>query len=1021
MINSKIKGGFKHKLLATSVLAVLMGTAPTMVAQAQDVERVSQSAGDDEAVQDTVLVTGSRLRTNPNLGSASPVLSITAEEVDVRGAVRVEDLLNILPQVFAGQAGEVSNGATGTANLNLRGLGATRTLTLINGRRLPFGSSTSSAVNTDLIPTQLVQNIDLLTGGASAIYGSDAVAGVVNFVLVDDFEGLQIDIQGGFAQNGNGVSFFDSVLEAGGQPVPGGSVDGEELFVSATFGANTDDGRGNVTLFGSYEIRNAISQADRSISACALGAASGAQSSGGFGCVGSANFRLFGGTPGAFAFQQEDGTITPFAGGPSETFNFGPFNFFQRPSERFQIYSTSHYDITENLEVFAEASYTNNSSDAQIAPTASFGIGAFSINCDNPFIQGGTGPNGTGIALTDTFGCSAADIAAGTVVDGVTASHRNVEGGARNSSLENAAFRFVAGLRGTFSENFDYEVFGQFSRTEDTSIATNDFITANVQQSFLAVTDAAGNVVCQDPSGGCVPFNPFQRTAGGESLIFQDQLDFIQGIGIVNGSTEQIVFGANVQSDLGNYGITSPFAGDNGVGLLFGIEYRDDSLRSIPDQITQVPGGGFTGVGGAVLPVSGQVEVAEFFTEIQIPLVTDKPFFKEFTFEGAYRHSEYEVQGNGTSNSFDTDTFGLTLAWAPVEDVRLRGQFQRAVRAPNVIELFTGQDTGLPNLDSAGTNANGVQVFDPCATDAPIASFAACANTGVTAAQFGNILDVIAGQTQSITGGNPALSPESSDTFTIGAVFTPQIVPNLTISLDYFNISVDENINAGIPAQVTLDNCLATGDPTFCSLINRAPSGTLAAGTFGTGFVATNLNIAEQSTSGIDIQVTYGFDIADLGFTSGELGSIRIDYAATWLDEFDFIPFPGGDAIRCSGQFSNSCPNPVNPEYRHRLLTTWVTPWDLDLTSTWRFFSGTDNLSDAAPEIDQRIGTEQYWDLAANYNVNENVRLRAGVLNVLGNQAPVSISAGPPLGNGNTFPTIFDTGRFVFLGATFSF
>ena len=441
MINRRDEKSFKSKLLAASILAVTMGGVPFVAAHAQDVERVSEEEV-EEAVQDTVVVTGSRLNTNPNLLATAPVLSIGASEVDSRGAVRIEELANILPQVFAGQTSEVSNGATGTSSLNLRGLGAVRTLTLIDGKRLPLGASNSVAVNLDLIPTQLIESVDILTGGASAVYGSDAVAGVANFVLRKDFEGLEIDVQGGFAQNGNGVSFADSVLAAGGQPIPGGSVDGEELFISGIYGANTSDGRGNVTLFGSYEIRNEISQADRSISACALGQDDGPESFEGVGCVGSANFRLFGG-PGGFTFQELDGNIIPFAGGPSQTFNFGPFNFFQRPSERFQIYSKAHYDITDSIEAYLDVGFTNNSTDAQIAPTASFGIGAFSINCDNPLIQGNEG-----IAFTEVFGCSADDIAAGTIVDGITASHRNVEGGARNSSIDNTAWRIVSGLRG---------------------------------------------------------------------------------------------------------------------------------------------------------------------------------------------------------------------------------------------------------------------------------------------------------------------------------------------------------------------------------------------------------------------------------------------------------------------------------------------------------------------------------------------------------------------------------------------
>jgi len=1003
----------RERLLATSLLAAMLGVAP---AAAQDPERVSEAEIEDDAVQETITITGSRLNTNPNLAAASPVLSVGSEDIDVRGTVRVEDLINILPQAFAGQAGEVSNAATGTANLNLRGLGATRTLTLIDGKRLPFGDSQTSSVNLDLVPTQLIERVDILTGGASAVYGSDAVGGVANFILKSDFEGVELDLQGGIAQAGNGVEFFDNVTAAANQPVPGSTVDGEELFAALTIGANTPDGRGNVTLFGSYEIRNEITQDDRSVSACALGAASGDNSFGGFGCVGSANFRLFGGS-GGFGFQQESGQVNSFAGGPTETFNFGPFNFFQRPSERFQIYTRAHYDLTENIEIFADLSYTNNSSDAQIAPTASFGIGAFSINCDNPLIQGASGPNADGLNLaTDIFGCTAADIAAGNDVSGVTASHRNVEGGPRNSNLDNSAWRMVGGLRGDFLDSvWSYEVFGQFARTLDTDISTNDFIVANVQDAFFAVDDGNGNVVCRSGNAGCVPYNIFQRGPNGESLVSQESLDFLQGVGITTGETQQIVAGANVQADLGNYGVKSPFT-DAGIGFLVGVEAREDSLEAVPDEISQVPGGGFTGVGGATLPVSGEVRVFEIFSEVQIPIVTERPFFEELTFSGQYRHSDYNVDGNDIQNSFDTNAFGLQLTWAPIPDVKLRGQFQRAVRAPNVIELFTGQNTNLPNLNQAGTNANGVGVFDPCATDAPIATLAQCMNTGVTADQFGTILDVISGQTQSITGGNPLLDPETSDTFSVGAIITPQILPGLSISVDYFDIEVEDFINNGIPAQVTLDNCLATGDPTFCDLITRSPTGSLAAGGPGIGFQQTNINIAELATAGVDFQILYGFDLADVGVQG--FGDIRLDYASTLLTEFDFTPFPGGDPIVCDGFFGNACLNPVNPEYRHRLVATWNTPWNLQLSNTWRYFSGTDNQSETAPDIDSELPTQNYWDVNATYSLNDNLAFRFGVLNLLDETPPVSLSSGPPLGNGNTFPTIFDTGRFIFLGAT---
>ncbi len=1002
----------KQLRLSAGTLAVglVLSSAPAF---AQDADITSD--GDEAASSDDnqILVTGSRLNVNPNLEGASPVLSVSQEQIRAQGTVRIEDLTNQLPQVFAGQAGEVSNGASGTSTLNLRGLGSQRTLVLIDGRRLPYGSSSISSANLDLIPTQLVERVDVLTGGASAVYGSDAVGGVANFILKDDFEGIELDFQGGFQQNGNDIDFFENVLAAGGQPIPGPVTDGAEFSVTGIIGTNTADGRGNVTIFANYEKREQVTQDNRVFSACTIGESSAATSFGGAGCVGSANFRLFGG-PGGFTFQEEDGTIIPFAGGPAQTYNFGQRNFFQRPSERFTIYAKGQYEISDNMEFFADLSYVDNVSDAQIAETASFGIGAYSINCDNPFIQ-----NTPGIQLTDVFGCDAAAIAAGTDVTGITASHRNIEGGPRNSRLENSAFRIVTGIRGDFGDGvWNYEVFGQYAETSDTSVSTNDFVVANLQQAFFAVDDGNGNVVCRDPSGGCVPYNPFQRNADGSTRITSDQTDFIQGVGIVIGETSQLVAGANVQADLGEYGFSSPFS-DEGVAFLVGVEYREDTLASFPDEISQVPGGGFTGVGGATLAVAGAVDVYELYSELQIPLVTDRPFFEELTVSGQYRYSDYTANGNGTTNGFSTNAFGIQGLWAPVEDIKFRAQFQRSVRAPNVIELYTGQNTGLPNLNSAGTNSAGVQLFDPCASANPIASFEQCARTGVTAAQFANatnpILDVISGQTQSLTGGNPDLDPESSDTYTFGVVVEPRFIPGLTFSVDYFDITVDDFISAGIGAQVVLDNCLATGDPTFCNLIVRSSTGSLAAGTFGVGFQQTNINIAELNTSGFDIQARYSTDI-------GNLGGFSLDYAATILDTNDFVPFPGGEAIDCAGFLNNGCVQPVNPSYRHRAILGWQTNFGLDLNLTWRHFAGTnDEPNTDAPEVDERLPAINYLDFSFFADLNDTVSLRGGVLNFTNEQPPVSTSSGPPLGNGNTFPTIYDTGRTFFAGVNFRF
>ena len=991
-----------------SVAAFALASAVPIAANAQATDAEPQE------VLEEIITTGSRIKSNPNLAAATPVLSVTGSEGDIRGNVRIEDFVNVLPQVFAGQASEVANGASGTATLNLRGLGSVRTLVLIDGRRLPYGSSQISSANLDLIPLQLVERVDILTGGASAVYGSDAVGGVANFILKSDFEGVELGYQYGRSYNDNSDKFWANVLEAGGQPVPSSAWDGTEQLYYTIMGGNLERG-GNVTLFASYEDREAISQADRVYSGCALGQASGASSFGGFGCVGSGNFRIFGGGGLGNYFQTEDGEIIPYIGGPTQTYNFGPRNFFQRPSERYTLYGKATIDITDSIEAFADLSYMNNVSDAQIAESASFG--SHPINCNNPFINvpQNDGAGGTITLSTDVFGCTDTSLTSTEFNNTAFMSHRNVEGGPRNSRLENSAFRLVSGLRGAFADDiWGWEAFVQVSETRDQSESTNDFVVANLRQAFNVspIPDANGNFVCADPSGGCVPYNIFQRGPGGASLVTPEATDFIQGIGLVNGSTRQRIYGGTLQADLGEYGIKLPSA-DYGMSFLVGFEDRKDTLSSRPDEISQVEGGGFTGVGGATLPVEGNVEVFELFTEFELPLVSGMTGIEELTLRGQYRYSDYDRIGNNTDTSVDTDTYGASLLWAPIQDLRFRVQYQRAVRAPNVIELFTGQNTNLPDLSPAGVNANGIQLYDPCASDAPLASFEECARTGVTQAQYGTIFDVLSGQTQSITGGNPDLEPEVADTITYGVVWTPSFVEGLSISLDYFDISVEDVIAAGIPAQTTLDNCLATGNPAFCSLITRGAGGTLAAISPEIGFLSTNVNLAELETSGLDVQVLYTFDVG--------AHTVNLDYAATYLDALDNTPFPGGDVVECAGLFGNECGSP-NPEYRHRFVGTWQTPWSIDITGTWRFFGGVDNDNEAET-LETKLDTVNYLDLAGTwYLMDDSLSVRLSILNVLGEDPPIFSGAGPAsFGNGNTYPTVYDTSTTYVAALRFNF
>ncbi|NNE40195.1 MAG: TonB-dependent receptor [Marinicaulis sp.] len=1018
----------RNLLAATALTSVAAMMAPAF-------------AQDDE--DDTIIVTGSRLN-QANLNSPSPVFQVDAGEIDTRGVTRVEDLLNILPQAFAAQTSELANGASGTSSLNLRGLGNNRTLVLIDGKRLPFGSPSFSAPNLDLVPTQLVERVDVVTGGASAVYGSDAIAGVANFVMQRDFEGIMFDGQVGAFQDSNSNEYAIAVLNAGSQPVPDGGLDGRDVLASITFGANTADGRGNVTAFFSYQNQNEIRQGARDYSACAYGpAAAGPTSIGGVACVGSSTFRRFGlsrpsdPTFPAGLFLNPDGTFVPFVGGVAQTFNFAPDNFIQRNNERFNFSAFARYELTDDVEAYLDFGFTNNTTDSQIAFSGTF-FRNFMINCNNPML---TSPIPGGSSFAEGFlGCTPAQITTGLNPDGTAADvplggvgtgvgYRNVTGNPRSSFIGLQTYRAIGGLRGNLGDNWSWDAFGQFARTTQSRVATGDLNFQRLQDAFFIIDDGMGNAVCRSGNTGCVPFNVFQRGPNGENLVGQAATNYVEGNGFRNGFTQQYVIGGTIQGDLGPSGMQSPWA-DGGVQVLAGIEHRRDELNSQPDDVSQIPAGmGFTGVGGGTLPVAGEIRVTELFGEINIPIINGATFFDEFGINAAYRYSDYTTDGNGVQNSFDTHTFAAGVTWAMSPDIRLRGQFQRAVRAPNVIELFTGQNTGLFNA-SAGPNG----LFDPCASGPgnvppPQATAAQCAFTGVSAAQFGAIPDNPAGQLNAVTGGNPFLTPESSDTFTAGVVLTPGMVDGLSIAVDYFDISVDDTI-ATVPPQTALAQCLATGASQFCDLIQRDAGGTLfvsntpPAGIPGfAGVQATNTNISNLSTRGLDLAANYSYDV-------GGFGSLSWNYAGTILFELSSVPVPGvTTTTECKGLYRGSCGGP-NPDYRHRLLTTWQTPWDLDITATWRYYSGVTldagqssggTFTPTGNVLDDFLDSANYLDLSAQYHVNENIALRAGVQNVFGRDPELSTLAGTAPGNGDTFPGTYDpAGRFLFFGVNAS-
>ncbi len=937
-------------------------------------------AQDDTEVGE-VFITGSRIP-QPNLVTTSPITQVTSEDIATQGVTRVEDLINQLPQAFAAQNSTVSNGASGTATVDLRGLGSVRTLVLVDGRRMPYGSPNDPAADLNQIPAALVERVEVLTGGASAVYGSDAISGVVNFIMKKDFEGVQLSGQYSFYQHHNdydGPGNIREVIAARGATNPSqfalpddNVIDGYGKEVSMLLGVSSPDDKGNVTAYVTYRNNDEVMQADRDYSGCSLGAPAAATPKN-FTCGGSStsfpgrftDFATFNFTVGGAGGNQ----FVPFVASRDQ-YNFGPINFYQRPDERYSLGAVGRYEVNEHAEVFTQLMFTDYSTVAQIAPSGNF-FSTSTINCGNPLLSA---------QQSAAIGCSAAEIAADTDED-LYIGRRNVEGGGRQDDLRYQSYRGVIGVRGQFDDNWSYDVAGQYSRVQLSRIYRNDFSVTRLNRA-LDVVSVGGTPTCRSVVDGtdpnCVPYNIF--TLGG---VNDAQLDYLQTPGIQRASTTQQVVTASVAGDLGSYGVKSPLA-TNGLQLAFGAEYRRDELTSDTDNAFST--GDLAGQGGPTIGLSGATEVYDLFAEARIPLIEDMPFAKLLSVELAYRFSDY---GTG----LNTDTYKIAGDWAPVEDVRFRASYQKAVRAPNVIELFSAQGLGLFDLDE-----------DPCGP-AMTATLAQCQATGVTAAQYGDpSLDSPAGQYNLFGGGNPDLSPEEAKTYTIGIVFTPTFLPGLNFSIDYFNIEVTDIITS-FGAGNTVAACYEDNDPVACARINRNALGNLwTNGSFVEDF---NINVGFLETEGYDFVANYNLDV-------GDYGGLNFNFVGTRLETLN-----SSNSGDCLGKFGSSCGVPA-PEWRHRFRVGYDTPWGVDIAGTWRYI-GEVELETGDRPLDGTFEAENYFDLFASWKATDTASFRVGVNNVFDNDPPVSRSVGTT-GNGNTYPQTYDAlGRYMFIGFTLDF
>ncbi|MFL6765418.1 MAG: TonB-dependent receptor, partial [Sphingomicrobium sp.] len=668
---------------------------PTGPVEAQPIP-TTNSQGAPVAGGNEIIITGSRIP-QPQLTSAAPVTVVNSQDIKLTGTTRVEDVLNQLPQVGASQASGVSNGATGTAEVDLRYLGSKRTLALVNGRRMTPGdpNSTTQAADLNLIPASLIKRVEVLTGGASSVYGADAVAGVVNFIMDTNFTGVRFDGQYSFYQHdnrdapaGNCVSVSSSQLACAGKtvgapvtmrdllrsrgfPFPSGSTtDGRTFDGTVTIGSAFDDNRGHAVAYFGYRKVNAILQGKRDYSSCVL------QNTGGGSprCGGSPTAN-----PGNVVFYipgQTSSTIAALgpgtigANGSQNLYNFAPLNYYQRPDERYIAGAFADYEIIPAVKPYLEFMFMDDHTLAQIAPSGDFGS-TLTINCDNPLMSAAQRTRICGPAGSTTYanlingfiGTFPTPIGAGFNPNPAAPAvnffdargntyhqaffqllRRNTEGGPRIADLKHISYRGVLGTRGDLSNAFSYDAYFQYGKTNYTQVYKNEFSLRRLNNALNAVNvNAAGQVVAVGTPGSTIVCRstldqsdpncvPYDPFGAAPSAA---AVNYLNVFGLIDGQTSEQIADANITGALGELGVQTPWS-DEGVGINVGAEYRRESLTLNPDQEFQT--GDLTGQGAPTLPVSGWFRVGEVFGEAQVPIIRHS-FIDELSVGLGYRKS----------------------------------------------------------------------------------------------------------------------------------------------------------------------------------------------------------------------------------------------------------------------------------------------------------------------------------------------------------------------------------------------
>lgn len=957
---------FKRNARSAAALAMIGALSATAVAQEAEPQKLER-----------IEVTGSRIK-SVGAESSSPITSVGKEDMTIKQPVAVEELLRGLPAAYPAIGPSINNGSNGTATIDLRGMGSNRTLVLINGRRF-VPATLGGTVDTNAIPVSLLERVDLVTGGASAVYGADAVAGVVNFVTKRNFSGVE-------------ASTLYSVTDAG---------DGGRKKNDLTIGANLGDGKGNVVLHIGTTRTDPVRLGDRSYANTVISSRTGL--AGGFSQTAAPSVFQFP-APASSTLSGDrviDATTGLLRVGdglvPPDGYNTNPPNYFETPLERTQATALGHYRINDNLEVYGDFFHNRSLVTLNLAPSGTF-LQSFAVPIGNPFITPAVRTQ-----LCAAYGITAANCVAGTAGSqevNILIGRRFVEAGPRIYNYDNTSNQYTFGLRGDIPmvDGWSYDAYYQSGRADQTLTTGNGFSRTKVQQALRSFN----NTTCSVTTGGCVPLNLF----GGVGTITPEMLKFISIPTFQTTRVDQRVMAVSANGEVGF--VKSPWARAP-LGLAMGYEDRKVTGSNASDNVVQTSGE-LLGSGAPTPDRSGVIQFKEMFVEASMPLVQGKPFIQSLNLGLGFRDTDFKTAVTGKSYS----SWKAGLDWSPMRGLRFRGEQQRATRAPNVNELYAPVVTGLATLSADPCRGNLINAGD-AGKAGTLTNL--CQLTGVPVGQIGFVSNPSASQAANTSGGNPNLGPEKGDTTTIGLVWEP-VGTSFSATVDYWKIKITEAITSPTASQV-VDSCYSTarnpslGKNAFCDMIARNPS---TGGLSGTGFSGINTQSSNQGKldfAGVDIGMNYRFPLKNIGL---DLGRLDFGLQMSLLDRANFKALPVLDTIEYDGHYGIDVGTPYNNR-RFSLRTSWThKDWNAGLS--WRHISAaTVQTTGAANNLAGRFQTRfesipevNYFDLNLGYQLMKNMRVSLTVNNLFDKQPPfIGTGIGPGASNyGNTFPSTYD-------------